>query len=105
MSDFRVVVSERAKSQVWQQVLYIAEDSVDRALAWEERVIIAMQAIGKTRGGHAVDDEASNRFGEEVHKVPFERTYLIFYTVDRAKRRITVASFRHGARRKNEEER
>ena len=33
----------------------------------------------------------------EVHRAIFERTYLVFHTIDKARGRENIVSFRHGA--------
>ena len=98
MISLRVIVSERAKAQIREHLLRIAEDSIDNALAWEDRLAAAVRGIGDVRGGYGIDGDASERYGEPIHKLAFERTFLIFYTLDRAKGLIKVVSFRHGAR-------
>jgi plasmid stabilization system protein ParE len=92
-----VKVSEAAKLQIREQVLYIARDSIDNALAWEDRVRAAMNALGDF-SGHAIDEDASARVGEIVQKVVFERTYLIHYQVNVVAGIVEVMNFRHGSR-------
>jgi plasmid stabilization system protein ParE len=79
------------------QVMHIAEDSIDRALEWEDRLRFAIREIGLFPNQCAVDEEASRRYGDEVRKLVFERTYLIFYSVNEPARGIDVLHFRHGA--------
>ncbi len=82
------------KNQVLDQVLYIAEDSLGNALAWEARLRDAMNVIGDAPN-HAVDEDASDRVGEALRKVVFEGTYLIHYRVSNTA--VEVMWFRHGA--------
>lgn len=84
--------------QISEQVLYISRDSVDNALAWESRLLSAINELAETHG-HAIDAAASERFGTTVRKMVFEKTYLIHYEVNEANRTIDVVQFRHGARR------
>jgi plasmid stabilization system protein ParE len=80
------------------QALYIAQDSPDRALAWQQRVDVAVRGLGDF-AGFAVDQAASDRIGYPVHKLVFERAYLIFYRIDEAANAVFVLHFRHGATR------
>ena len=85
------------QSQIDEQVLYIARDSIDNALAWESRLDDAIRGLADT-AGYAVDENASDRLGVEVHKLVFEGTYLVHYTLDKPASIVRVINFRHGAR-------
>lgn len=97
MKRYRVILPPTVKQQITAQVLYIAQDSVDHALAWEARLRVAIEAIGDMPG-HAEDEDASARLGYTVRKYVFERTYLIHYRVDEAEGVVRIVNFRHGAR-------
>jgi plasmid stabilization system protein ParE len=47
---------------------------------------------------NAIDQAASSRIGEQVRKMVFEQTYLVFYRIREANRTIDIINFRHGAR-------
>lgn len=94
---YAVIVPPDVKRQIRAQVLYIARDSIDNALAWEDRVRDAMSALGDFHG-HAIDEDASRRARQTLRKTVFERTYLIHYRVDDAGHRVVVVGIRHGAR-------
>src|SRR5262249_22601396 len=79
--QFRVKITQLAEEQIRGQVIYIAQDSIDNALRWEDRLRQAIHEIG-AMPGHAIDEDASARVGEPVRKFVFERTYLIHYTVN-----------------------
>lgn len=98
MKRFTVNTPPVVENLITEQVLYIAEDSIDNALAWEGRLRIAIKAIGDLAQGHAVDQEASDRIGFSVRKMVFERTYLVYYRIDEAAGVVRVINFRHGAR-------
>lgn len=98
MKRLRVVIAPSVQDQITRQVLYIAEDSIDDALAWEARLRVTIQRIGEV-AGYAVDEAATDRLGFEVRKVVFEGTYLIHFTIDAAAGVARVVNFRHGARR------
>ena len=97
MKRMRVIIAPSVEGRITAQVLYIAEDSIDNALAWEERLRASILAIGEAPG-HAVDEEAADRVGFPVRKVVFEGTYLIHFVVDESARAVRIANFRHGAR-------
>ena len=97
MKQYSVIIPPDVKQQIREQVLYIAQDSIDRALAWEDRVRVSMLALGDFYG-HAVDEDASERVQQTLRKTVFERTYLIHYRVDDAAGKVVVVGFRHGAR-------
>jgi plasmid stabilization system protein ParE len=72
-----------------------ALDSIDNALAWEQRLLAALNALGDLHV-NSIDQMASERVGKPVRKAVFERTYLIHYHVGRAQ--VDVVNIRHGAR-------
>jgi plasmid stabilization system protein ParE len=83
--------------QIDEQVLFIAQDSIDHALAWEDRLRDTIAGLSSFRG-YAVDEEASDRLGYKLHKIVFEGNYLIHYAVDEKARAVRIVNFRHGAR-------
>jgi len=70
----KVSVSEDVKLQIREHVLYIAEDSIDNALAWEDRVRAPINHPGDM-AGHGIDEEASRRIGRTVRKFVFEKIF------------------------------
>lgn len=98
MKRYRVVIPKIVEEQLRAQVMHIARDSVDNALAWEERLRAAIEGIGQLAGGHAVDEDASERIGLTVHKMVHERTYLVHYLVKDDAGVVEIINFRHGAR-------
>ena len=104
MKQFRVIIPPVVQEQIRAEVLYIAADSVDVALAWEDRLRSAINAIGDLPGSHAVDQDAATRIGLTVHKMVFERTYLIHYLVNQDAATVEIVNFRHGARLPRKEE-
>jgi plasmid stabilization system protein ParE len=91
-----VIIPPDVKQQIREQMLYIAQDSIDNALRWEDRLLTAINAIGDMPG-HAVDDDASGRLGQNLRKLVFEGTYLIHYRVKEATS-AEIVNFRHGSR-------
>jgi plasmid stabilization system protein ParE len=97
MKRCRVVTLPSAERQILRQVLFIAEDSVDNALAWEQRIRAAVQSLGEIPRA-ALDEDATDRLGEPIHKFVFEKTYLIHYRFVDSGRTVEILNFRHGAR-------
>lgn len=92
-----VLIPRDVQEQIREQVLYMAQDSIDSALLWEDRLMAAIQGLG-SMAGYSLDQPASERVGYPVHKLVFEGTYLIFYHLDEAAGEVHVVNFRHGAR-------
>jgi plasmid stabilization system protein ParE len=97
MSRFRVRVAPVVREQILEHARHIALDSIDNALAWEDRLRAKLRELGDF-AHYAVDEAASERLGQVVRKVSFEGTYLIHFRIDEAQRIVDVLSFRHGAR-------
>lgn len=68
MKQWSVTVAPSVWELITAQVLHIANDSVDNALAWETRLDKAIFKLADLHG-HAVDEDASKRLGIEVHKL------------------------------------
>jgi plasmid stabilization system protein ParE len=102
VKHLRVIIPPEVREQIREQLEFIALDSVDNALAWEDRLIAAINALSSTPG-HAVDRDASDRVGQTVRKLVFEKTYLIHYRV-KENISVEIVNFRHGSRlpRRNE---
>lgn len=93
----RVIIAPIVQQQIRQQALYIAEDSIDHALAWEERLRDTIIDLANF-AGYAIDEDASKRLGFTLHKRTFETNYIIHFVVDESKDEVRVVNFRHGAR-------
>lgn len=100
MMRYAVGYSERAEAEVQAQVHYIAIDkrSPVNAARWLRRLRLAVEKLELMPDRNGVDAEQSAVLGFEVRRMVFERTYLVFYVVDEAERRVTVTIFRHGGR-------
>lgn len=97
MKRLEITIAPSVQKQIIDQTLYIARDSIDNALAWENRLRTEIQEIG-SMPGHAVDEDASSRLGYSVRKAVFENTYLIHHWLDQSAGVVHVINFRHGAR-------
>jgi plasmid stabilization system protein ParE len=103
MRRLAVEILPAVEASICEQVVYIAQDSIDRALAWEVRLRTMIEDLADFHG-HAVDHATSRRLGEEVRKVVFEKTYLVYYRIRKVEGLVEVINVRHGARlpRRNE---
>jgi plasmid stabilization system protein ParE len=97
VKPLQLKIAQTAFDQIQDQVLHIAEDSIDHALQWEDRLLTAIKKL-RDFSGHAIDEDARQRLGRIVHKMVFEKTYVIHYIVDENAGLVTVVNFRHGAR-------
>jgi plasmid stabilization system protein ParE len=93
----RVIIPDAVQDQITAQVMHIAADSIDNALAWEHRVDPAILGLAEF-AGYAVDADASERLGQPLRRLVFEGTYLIHFRVDTKERIVEIVNFRHGAR-------
>ncbi len=98
MKRYRAIIAPIVQEQIRAQVLYIARDSIDHALAWEDRLRAAIKAMSGLPFGYAVDEAATTRIGVTVRKMVFEQTYLVHYLVNEASGTVEIVNFRHGAR-------
>jgi plasmid stabilization system protein ParE len=97
VNKYTVIVSPTVADEVHAQALFISRDSVSRAIAWEDRLLAEINAIGELPAD-AVDPDASARYGSPLRKRVFEKTYLIHYEILEASATINVVNLRHGAR-------
>ncbi len=97
MKRYRISISPDVEESINSQFAYIALDSIDRALAWKRRLHMAIKDIANMPGKCAVDEAISDRLGQEIRKMTFERTYLVYYRINEPMRTIEIHHFRHGA--------
>jgi plasmid stabilization system protein ParE len=93
----KIIIAPIVEEQIRDQALYIAKDSIDKALAWETRLRKEINAIGEIPG-HAIDEELSKQIGHPIRKKVFERMYLIHYRIIDATV-VEILNFRHGMRK------
>lgn len=86
------------ENQILDQALYIAEDSVDRALQWERSLRERILSLGELPKAHPISEPESRAFGRDIRKTNFG-DYLIFYRVDDEQQMVYILAFMHGARR------
>ena len=99
MTEYRVEFADEAWQAIEAQVRYIAvaKQAPENASRWVNRLMAAIDALEQIPRRFIVDPDQTRMHGIEVHRMVFERTYLVFYTVDDKRRRVNVVSFRHGA--------
>ena len=97
MKRYRIAISPDVQRQILDQVNYIAEHSIDNALAWEARLRETLHRIAESPG-YAIDEAASRRLNCTLRKAVFEKTYLIHFRVDEAAEVVEFINLRHGAR-------
>jgi plasmid stabilization system protein ParE len=98
VKKFRIIIAPIVQDQIRTQVLYIARDSINSALAWESRLRSAVKNIAILPTRNPIDNAAPARIGQQIRKMVFERTYLLFYRISHEKRSIDILNFRHGTR-------
>ena len=97
MKRLQVQITDATLAKIREQVHFIARDSIENALAWEDRLLAVIEGLGYFHG-HAIDEDARARIGGTTHKLVFENTYLIHYEINDTAGVIEVMNFRHGAR-------
>jgi plasmid stabilization system protein ParE len=97
VNRLNVQITDVTLGKIRDQVQFIARDSIENALAWEDRLLEAIESLGDFHG-HAIDEEAGIRIGGTIHKMVFEQTYLVHYEVKDVAGIVEVVNFRHGAR-------
>jgi plasmid stabilization system protein ParE len=97
VTQHTVHIPKVVQDQITRQVLFIADDSIDNALAWEARLAAAIDHLDDAIG-FAIDEDAADRLGFEVRRFVFEHHNLIHYRVDSERLAVHIVSFRHAAR-------
>ena len=95
---WRVEIPPPVENAIFDAALYIADDSVDGALAWVEQVHTAIDELGEAPQAATIDRQVSGRAGHTARRRAIGN-YLVYYSVDEAKRTVVVEHFRHGARK------
>jgi plasmid stabilization system protein ParE len=97
---YKVEFTNEAWAAVEAQVRYIAVERMapENAGRWLVRLLAAVKTLENLPKRHRVDQRQTAATGTEIRRLVFERTYLLFYTVDDVRRRVDIVSFRHGAK-------
>ncbi|HEY2589843.1 MAG TPA: type II toxin-antitoxin system RelE/ParE family toxin [Tepidisphaeraceae bacterium] len=98
MTEYTVEFANEAWRAVEAQVRYIAveKQAPENASRWLNRLLAAIETLEQIPRRFIVDPYQTQMHGIEVHRMVFERTYLVFYTVNDEQRCVNVVSFRHG---------
>jgi hypothetical protein len=68
MKQYRVLIAPVVKQQIREQMMYIAQHSVDHALAWEDRLQSAIKELAFF-SGYSVGRRRNFPFGLHVAQV------------------------------------
>lgn len=97
--SYAVILLPVVENQILDQATYIAEDSIDRALQWEQSLRERILSLGDLPNAHPISEPESRAFGRDIRKTNFG-DYLIFYRVDDAEQVVYVLAFMHGGQRR-----
>jgi plasmid stabilization system protein ParE len=92
--SFDVVLSSEAKANIVAISDYIAQDSTENALRWEDRLRERLRSLGHSPTAHEVAYRAE-AVGREIRHT-FFGVYRVLYTISGT--RVVVLTVRHGAR-------
>lgn len=95
--SYHVLITTKAEDSINDYTLYIAQDSLDRALAWQDRLLVQLREIGDMPRAYPVSEPDTKLAGYEVRKMVFGN-YLAFYRIDDEAKIVYVEAFSHGAR-------
>jgi plasmid stabilization system protein ParE len=99
VKQYAVLLTPTVENQILDEALFISNDSVQRAVAWDARVRTTLRRhLGDAPFAYALDERATTRLGREVHRYVFEKTFMVRYTIDDSSDTVTIFDFRHGAR-------
>ncbi|MFK7789829.1 MAG: type II toxin-antitoxin system RelE/ParE family toxin [Phycisphaeraceae bacterium] len=98
--SYRVIVLPAVESQILDQALFIAEDSIDRAIDWEQALREHILSLGDLPKACPISEPESRAFGRDIRKTNFG-DYLLFYRVDDEHQSVYLLTFMHGAQRKD----
>ena len=98
---YRVITPPGVENQILDQAFYIARDSIDHALQWEQKLQQRIETIGELPRSNPVSEKESQAAGYEIRKLVFG-DYLIFYRIDDAIDTVYILAFMHGAQRRKQ---
>ena len=102
MTQYAVHFTDEAWETIQAQVRYIAIEgqAPERASRWLARLLNVIDTLEQLPKRHLVDKRQTQIHGTDVHRIVFERTFLVFYTIDEKHRHVNIVSFRHGAQQR-----
>jgi plasmid stabilization system protein ParE len=100
MTRYSVHFTAEAWEPIQAQVRYIAIENraPQNASRWLSRLLDAIDALEQLPQRNGLDEQQTHALGVDVYRMVFERTYLVFYTIDPKLSRVNIVSFRHGAK-------
>ena len=100
MKHFTVEIADEAWREIESQIRFIAVDrqAPVNAARWSNRLLKAITDLELMPRRHTLDERLSRELGTDIYRMVFEQTYLVFYTINEVEQRVTIVSFRHGAR-------
>jgi plasmid stabilization system protein ParE len=99
MKQYTVHFTDEAWDPIEAQVRYIAieKQAPESASRWLARLLEEIDTLEQMPQRYGLDEYQTRTHGTDVHRMVFERTYLVFYTIDQERSRVDVISFTHGA--------
>ena len=100
MTPYAVHFTDEAWESIQAQVRYVAIDNnaPENAARWLARLVETVDALQQMPGRHGLDEYQTQIHDIDVRRLIFERTYLLYYTIDEDHGRVNIVSFRHGAK-------
>jgi len=100
MKHFTVEIADEAWREIESQIRFIAVDcqAPINAARWSNRLLKAIDELELMPRRNSLDEHLSREHGIDIYRMVFMQTYLVFYTINEVERRVTIVSFRHGAR-------
>ena len=93
---YRVHIAADVQNAILEQAMFIASDSVDRALVWKDQLQLRIEKLEHMPTAYPVSELESVRVGFEVRKLNFG-DYLIYFRVLEVEGEVIVVGLRHGA--------
>lgn len=98
MKRYTVEFADEAWKRIEEQVYFIA---VERAAPinagrWLARLLKVIDNLEWMPRRHVVDKKQTREHGCTVYRLTFEKTYLIYYTIDADADRVVIISFLNG---------
>ena len=100
MKHFTVEIADEAWIESERQIRFIAVDrqAPINAARWSNRLLKAIDDLALMPRLHTLDEHQTREHGTPIYRMVCEKNYLVFYTVNEVQNRVTIVSFRHGAR-------
>lgn len=93
---YRVVIPLHVLDQIDEHMVRIAQDSVDRALNWQDGLMDHIARLDELPKAHPISEADTEINGYELRKLN-HGNYLVIFRVDEDRHMVFVEGFRHGA--------